>query len=114
MTAILIRLGVNTIALLCIPYIITGVSVRDWYAALITAVVLGFLNAVIRPILILLTLPITIITIGLFTLCINGFLFWFVGTVVKGFSVSGFWPAFFGALFMSLVGSLTSLFLYKK
>ena len=83
-----------------------GVEVDGFYAALITALVLGLVNAVIRPIVILLTLPANILTLGLFTFVINGFMFWLVATIVKGFTVTGFAPAFLGALIMTLVGWL--------
>lgn len=109
---LLIRLLINALAILLIAYLVPGVAVTGFYTALIVAVVLGLLNLVIKPLILLLTLPITIITLGLFTFVINALLFWFVGTVVKGFSVEGFVPAFLGALILTVVGwighSLTS------
>ncbi len=79
-----------------------GVFVASFYTALIVAIVLGLLNIIIKPLLILLTLPITLITFGLFTLVINALLFWFVGTFIKGFSVDGFLAAFIGALIVAI------------
>lgn len=105
---LLLRWLVNAGTLLVMAYYLPGIGVAGFYAALITALVLGLVNAVIRPLLILLTLPINILTLGLFTLVINAFLFWFVSTVVKGFAVTGFWPAFWGALILSLVSWLVS------
>lgn len=99
---LLLRWILNAGALLLIARFIHGIELTGWYAALITAVVLGLVNAVLKPALIFLTLPVTLLTLGLFTLVINGFLFWFVGTVVEGFSVAWFFPAFWGALLMSV------------
>ena len=87
----------------------------DFTTALIAAVVLGLVNAVIRPILILLTLPATIITLGLFIFVINGLLFWFVGSYLQGFTVSGFWPGVFGAIVYSIVSwALASVLLPER
>jgi putative membrane protein len=91
-----------------IPSFIRGVGFENFYAALITAVVLGVLNALIRPVLLLLTLPINFLTLGLFTLVINGLLFWLTSTVVKGFFVEGFWPAFWAALIFSIFSFIVS------
>lgn len=82
---------------------------------MIAAVLLALVNAVIRPVLVLLTLPVTILTLGLFILVINGLMFWFVASFVEGFTVAGFWPAVFGALAYSVVSWLcSSLLLGKK
>lgn len=105
---LLLRWILNAAALLLIAQFLSGIEVSGWYAALITALVLGLVNAVIRPILFFFTLPINILTLGLFTFVLNGFLFWFVGTVVDGFSVAGFWPAFFGALIMGIFNWVVS------
>jgi putative membrane protein len=94
---------INALALLALPYIFTSIQVDSFYTALVTALVLGLVNALIRPIVILLTLPINILTLGLFTFVINGLLFWFVASFVKGFAVAGFWPAVFGAIVYSLI-----------
>lgn len=110
---LLIRWLINAIALLGIAYYLPGVLVEGYYAAFITALVLGLVNAVIRPIILFFTLPLNLLTLGLFTLVINGFLFWFVSTVVDGFAVSGFMPAFWGALIMTLVSWVVSTLLKK-
>lgn len=105
---ILLQWLISSVALLAVPYIVPGVHVASFYTALIAAVFIALVNLTIRPILIILTLPVTILTLGLFTLVINGFMFWFVSTFVKGFTVSGFWPAFFGSLvfwMISLIGN---------
>ncbi|HAZ28583.1 MAG TPA: hypothetical protein DCY48_02280 [Candidatus Magasanikbacteria bacterium] len=111
---LLIRWVLNAATLLALAFYLPGIEVSGWYAALITALVLGLVNAIIRPIILLLTLPITVLTLGLFTLVINAVLFWFVGTVVEGFSVAGFWPAFWGALIMSVVSWIVGLVFKKK
>jgi putative membrane protein len=110
---LLLRWILNAGTLLVLAYYLPGLEVSGFYAALITALVLGLVNAVIRPLVILLTLPINILTLGLFTFIINALLFWFVSTVVKGFEVAGFWPAFWGALIMSLVSWVLGLLLKK-
>jgi len=86
----IIRLIINTLFLLVAPLIFGGVAISGWWAAIITALVLGVINAIIRPIIIILTLPINILTLGLFTLVINGLLVLLVSTIVKGFNVGGF------------------------
>lgn len=110
---LLLRWLINGVTILGLAYYLPGIEVSGFYAALITALVLGLVNALIRPLLILLTLPINLITLGLFVLIINAALFWFVGTVVKGFEVAGFWPAFWGALILTLVSWFVNLFLKK-
>lgn len=105
---IIIRLFINAAALLAIPYFIPGIQVESVYTALITAIILGLLNVSIRPLVVLLTLPLSVLTFGLFALVINGLFFWFVASFIDGFAVAGFWPAFFGALVMSLVSWATN------
>ncbi len=91
------------LAVMLAAYLVPGIMVASFYTALIVAVLLAVVNVIIKPILILLTLPLTILTLGLFTFVINALLFWFVGSVVKGFSVDGFIAAFLGALLVSIV-----------
>jgi putative membrane protein len=100
---LLLRWIINAAALMLLPYVITAIHVDSFVTALIAALVIGLINAVIRPLAILITLPINILTLGLFTLVINALLFWFVGNVVSGFVVAGFWAAFFGALLYSII-----------
>jgi putative membrane protein len=102
---------VNALSLLALPYLFDSIKVDSFYTAMIVAVVLGLVNAVIRPLLVVLTLPITIVTLGLFIFVINGLLFWFVASFVEGFSVAGFWPALFGAIAYSLISWLCSALL---
>lgn len=106
---------INALSLLALPYLFDSIRVDGFYTALIVALVLGLINAVIRPVLVLLTLPLTIVTIGLFIFVINGLLFWFVASFVKGFVVTGFWPAVFGAILYSLISwAATALLLGGK
>ncbi len=112
---LLLRWVINALALLVLPYLFDSIRVDSFYAALIAALVLGLVNALIRPVLIVLTLPINILTVGLFTFVINGVLFWFVASFVKGFYIAGFWPAFWGALVYSIVSwALSSLMLGER
>ena len=110
---LLLRWLINALAILAIAYFVPGVAVSGIYTALIVALVLGIVNALLRPILILLTLPVNILTLGLFTLIINAFLFWFASAIVKGFSVADFKAAFLGALIMWLVSWITN-WLFKS
>jgi putative membrane protein len=100
---ILLGWAINALALLAIPYLLSGVHVKSFVTALVVALVLGLLNTLIRPILVLLTLPITILTLGLFIFVINGLLFWLVGSFTEGFKVDGFWWAVAGAIVYSIV-----------
>jgi len=94
---------ISALAVLAAASLIPGITVASFYTALIVAALWGVVNVLLKPILVILTLPITILTLGLFTLVINAALFWFLGTLVKGFAVEGFLAAFLGALFVSVV-----------
>ena len=98
----------NAVALLIVAYILPGITVASFGSALIAALVLGLLNTLVKPLLVLLTLPITIVTLGLFLLVLNALVFWFAGSILKGFNVNGFWWALLGALVYSLVSGLLS------
>jgi putative membrane protein len=111
---LLLRWAINAGVLLLIGQYIEGVSISGWYAALIAIVVLGLVNALIRPLLVLLTLPVNILTLGLFTFVINALMLWLVSSIVKGFSVDGFAPAFWAALILSIVSWIVSKFLYSE
>ena len=109
----ILRWLINTGALMLLPYILPGISVRSFYSALIMAAVYGLIIAIIRPILVILTLPINLLTLGFFTLIINALLFWFASTIVKGFDIHGILTIFLAALIMSLVGTISGWFLKK-
>jgi putative membrane protein len=103
---------INALALMAVAYLLPGIAVSSFFVALVAALVLGLVNAVIRPILILLTLPATLLTLGLFIFVINGLLFWFVGSFIDGFVVSGFWWGIAGAIAYCIVSwALSSLLL---
>ncbi len=105
---------INALALLALPYVFSGIKVDSFTSALIAALVLGLVNTLIRPILVLLTLPATLLTLGLFIFVINGLLFWWVGSFLDGFHVAGFWSAVFGAIVYSLISWLLSSLLPRK
>jgi putative membrane protein len=100
---LLIRWLISAGAVFLLPHLFAAIEVKSFYVALAVAVVLGLLNAVVRPILILLTLPVTLLTLGLFIFVINALLFWFVSSFVPGFHVDGFWPAMWGSILYSLI-----------
>ena len=104
----------NAIALLAVAYLNPGVQVEDWTAAAVAALVLGLVNTLVKPVLVILTLPVTIVTLGLFLLVLNALLFWSVASLVPGFHVSGFWAAVLGAILYSLIGSLLSMLIPEK
>jgi putative membrane protein len=103
---ILVRWFISALALLAVAYLYSGVEIDGIFAALIAALVLGLVNALIRPILVLLTLPVTLLTMGLFIFVINALLFWFVAEVVDGFEVRGFMAALIGSLMYSVIALL--------
>ncbi len=106
---------INALALLALKYIMPSITVDSFVTALIVAVVLGLINTLIRPLFVLLTLPVTILTLGLFLFVINGLLFWAVGSFVPGFHVDGFWAGVFGAIIYSIISwALSALLLSKK
>lgn len=106
---IFLRLLVATAAVLIAAYVLPGVSVQDFLTAAIVAVVLGVANAFVRPILVLLTLPATILTMGLFLFVINSVIVLIVDALIPGFSVAGFWWALLFSITVSLVGSFLSM-----
>src|ERR1700720_3261742 len=106
---------INAVALIALPYLMSSIQVDSFAAALIAALVLGLINTFIRPLLVLLTLPATVLTLGLFIFVINGLLFWLVGSFVQGFHVAGFWSAVGGAILYSIISwALSALLLPGK
>jgi putative membrane protein len=103
---------INAAALMALPYLMHSVTVTNVGAALVAALVLALVNTLIRPVLVLLTLPVTLLSMGLFILVINALLFWLVSTLVDGFQVAGFWSAFLAAILYSIISwALSSLLL---
>ena len=107
MTLLLVWI-LNAVALLVVAYVLPGIVVASFGSAMLAALVLGLINSLVKPFLILLTLPITIITLGLFLLVLNALMFWFAGSVLKGFQVNGFWWAVGGAILYSLISGFLS------
>jgi putative membrane protein len=109
----IIRLLINMVAILIITYLLPqAVTVDNWMAALAAAFLMGVINTFIRPLLVLLTLPLTVVTFGLFLLVINGLLLWLVSALVRGFYVNGFWGALIGATLISIVNWILASFIH--
>lgn len=104
MIKLLAKWLLSAAALLFVAYVYTGVEVKTFTAALIAAFVIGLLNTVVRPILVILTLPVTVVTLGLFLFVINALMFWAAAGVLDGFYVRGFVAALIGSLIYSLIG----------
>ena len=109
MAHFLMRWAINALSIFIVASIVKGIEVSSIPVALVIALVLGIINAFLRPLIILVTLPINILTLGIFTLFINGALFLLVSKIVKGFVVTGFWPAFWGYILFSIISFLLSL-----
>ena len=105
---------VNALALLALPYVVPSVQIAGFGTALLVAVVLGLINALLKPLLVLLTLPVTLLTLGLFIFVINTLLFHLTGHLVDGFHVGGFWSALVGSIAYSLISWLLSALLLRK
>lgn len=104
---------INAASLFALPYLLPTVYVQDFTVALIAALVLGLVNTLVRPILVLLTLPVTILTLGLFILVINGLMFWAVANFVSGFYVASFGTAMLAALLYSVISWALSALILK-
>ena len=101
---LLLKWLLSALALLAVTHLYSGVQVDSFGSALIAAFVIGLFNAVLRPVLVILTLPVTIVTVGLFLFVINALMFWSAAGVLGGFHVSGFGAALLGSLLYSLIG----------
>jgi putative membrane protein len=101
---LLLRLVISAVALLAVAYLVPGFEVVSFYIALLAALVLGLANAVVRPLIFVLTLPVNIITLGLFTFVINAAMLWIASSVVPGFEIIGFTAAVMGAIVMWVIG----------
>ena len=110
----LVRWFLLAAALLLVAHLYPGVSVQSFASAMIAALVLGLFNAVLRPLLVVLTLPVTLLTLGLFIFIINGLMFWLVANMVGGFAVAGFWSAVGGAIIYSVISWGLSALLLRK
>jgi putative membrane protein len=104
----LLQWMVGGLAIIITAYLLPGVQIEGFFAALVTALILGLINAVIRPVLILFTLPLNILTLGLFTLVINALLIMLAAAIVPGFTVQGFWWALFFGIVLAIVNFVLS------
>jgi putative membrane protein len=109
MLAFLAHLILTAALLLLVANLVRGVQVQGWGSAFIGAIVLSFVNALVRPLMVLLTLPFTILTFGLFLLVVNAMVLWLVAILVPGIRVQGFGPAFFGGLVLTFLNLAASL-----
>jgi putative membrane protein len=109
MIKLLLRWLLLAAALLLVAHLYTGVSVASFGAAMVAALVLGLLNTLVRPVLVLLTFPVTLVTLGLFLFVINALMFWSAARVLDGFNVSGFGAALVGSLIYSLCGMVIDI-----
>lgn len=100
------RLVLSALAFLAVANLVPGIAVASFWTALILAVLWGVIGVTVKPIVLILTLPINILTLGIFTFILNGFFLWLLGGIVKGFEVQGFWVAVLGALVLSILNML--------
>jgi putative membrane protein len=107
MISLIAQLLLSALTLLFVAYLVPGISIDNIYVAIISAVILGILNILVKPILVILTLPITIVTLGLFIFVINAFIFLFVASFIEGFTVDGFIPALIGSILVSVISLVT-------
>ena len=111
---LLTRLFLNALAVMAVPYLVSGVTVQSFPAAFIAAIVIALVNALIRPILLLLTLPVNVLTLGLFTLIVNALMFWLAASISPGIRIAGFGAAFWGALVFWIVSWLTNWLIFSE
>ena len=115
MLRLLLNWVLNAVALLAVAWLLPSVHVASFGAALVAALVLGFVNVLIRPLLVLLTLPATLLTFGLFYFVVNGLLFWAVGSILRGFEVGGFWAGVLGGmLYGAIAWALSRLVMPRR
>lgn len=107
------RLVLSALAFLAVANLVPGITVASFWTALVLAILWGIINITIKPIVLILTLPINILTLGVFTFILNGFFLWLLGGIVKGFEVQGFWVAVLGALVLSILNMLISWLLER-
>ena len=114
MNGIFLRWLILTVAIIVTSYLLSGIQVSGFFPAFFAAAILGILNAFFRPLLLLLTLPLNILTLGLFTFVINAIMLMMASGIIPGFDVYGFWPAVFGSLLISIISWLLTSFIGKR
>ena len=102
MKNLIVKWCVNIIALSVVVYLVPGIYIERWQTAIIVGILLAFLNTFLKPILLFLTLPFNILTLGLFTFVVNGIIFFLVSKLVYGFTITSFWNAVWGSFFFSI------------
>ena len=110
---LLVRWVLSAVSIMAVAYLVPGITVRTFGTALIVALALGLVNATVRPVLVLLTLPLTVLTLGLFIIVINALMLWFVGSIIKGFDVDGFGSALLGAVLVMAFSWLVNNFVHE-
>lgn len=114
MRGFLIRCSITGVAVLLASYIIPGIEMHSLMSGIVAAIVLSFLNALVRPLLYLLSAPIILVSLGLFMVMINAFLLHVVSFFVKGFIVEGFWPSIGGAILISIVSGILNIWVSER
>lgn len=114
MATLIVKWLINALAIFLVGNFLPGIHVPDYVTALWAALTLGILNTIVRPILLLLTLPINLLTLGLFTFVLNGFMFWLATKVVHGFTVDTFWWAMLGAVLVSAISTVADRIVLGK
>jgi putative membrane protein len=114
MKGILIRWIINAGALFLAAHVVEGIEITGFLPALAGALILGILNTFIRPVVLILTLPLNVLTLGLLTFIINGLMLKIVASILKGFEVQGFWPAVWGALLITIISWIVNLFINSQ
>jgi len=110
----LVRALVNALAIWLATEIVPGIETQSWATVVAAALVLGLVNAIVRPVLLVLTLPLTLVTLGLFLFVLNALCLWLTSVIVPGFQVHGFWPAFWGALIVSALSWVVNGFVSDR
>lgn len=106
----LLHWGVMSLSLWAASYVFSGIRFADTPSLIISALLLGFANAIVKPLLVILTLPLTLVTLGFFLLVINALMLLLVSSLVRGFTISGFWTAFFASIFIAILSFLIGVF----
>ena len=111
LTPFLLHWGITALSLWVASHIFKGIRFADTGSLIVSALLLGFANAIVKPLLIVLTLPLTLLTLGLFLLVINALMILLVSSLVRGFTVSGFWTAFFASIFITVLSFVLGSFI---
>lgn len=111
MLEFIVHLLVTAALLMIVAKFVSGVAVSSWGSAIFAAFVLGIVNAIVKPVMVLLTLPVTIVTLGLFLLVVNALMLWLVAALVPGMKIKGFVPAFLGALLLTVLNLCVAMIL---